>query len=347
MQRPTSWLLVLAITAPLALLLACVLVFPQLLYPSLTVRDLQGVTDPERRVELRQAQSQLQNNARTLFPQAVAGVVLVAGVAATWWQIQISRKDKSRSGSPEPSTSLVVTSPTCGLAVSTLERIAKNSEIDRSTITEVLVAFVRGHSPWLAGAADSPEPHPTPTVDEDLPWLRDRAPDVQAAMIVLSRRRSGRDERRLDLGLVDLRHAYLARARLSGMRMRHANLARAWMRHIRLEDADLADTDLRQANLEDANLMGTSLRGAYFQQARLKGARLQGASLLGAQLQKADLREADLRNANLDDADLRGSDLRGARLDGASLVRIRADATTIWPEGFDARGGSTPMGDIG
>src|SRR4051812_6626228 len=66
-----------------------------------------------------------------------------------------------------------------------LERIARNSEVDRSPIGEMLAAFVRTHAPWPAGDRDHADPHPTPVVDETMLWLRDRAPDVQAAMVVL------------------------------------------------------------------------------------------------------------------------------------------------------------------
>ena len=70
--------------------------------------------------------------------------------------------------------------------------------------------------------------------------------------------------------------------------------------------------------------------GEVVARANLRGAYLWGANLRGANLWGADLRGANLRGANLWGAYLRGADLRGAR----------ADADTVWPDGFDpaARG---------
>lgn len=39
---------------------------------------------------------------------------------------------------------------------------------------------------------------------------------------------------------------------------------------------------------------------------------------------------------NLESADLRGADLTGTEASRASMVGAVADATTIWPAGFDA-----------
>jgi hypothetical protein len=57
-RRSTTWLVAGSVAGLMALLLACILVFPRLLYPPLSEEDLAGVTHADRRVELRQAQSQ-------------------------------------------------------------------------------------------------------------------------------------------------------------------------------------------------------------------------------------------------------------------------------------------------
>ena len=84
-----------------------------------------------------------------------------------------------------------------------------------------------------------------------------------------------------------------------------------------------------------ANLRGANLGGA-----NLGGADLGGADLGGADLRGAYLRGANLGGANLGDADLGGANLGGAYLGGANLRGARADADTVWPDGFDpaARG---------
>jgi uncharacterized protein YjbI with pentapeptide repeats len=164
---------------------------------------------------------------------------------------------------------------------------------------------VRGHAPWLVGSPGGPE-HPTPVVDEKLPWLTNRAIDVQTAMYVLARRPRYADEPRLLLSRADLRGMYLYQPRLNRAIMRHSNLARSWMPGSRLESSELVDTDFRQANLQGANMAHADLRSAH----------LQGANL---------------RRAILRDADLRGVNLTSAILDEADLTDAEVDDTTIWP----------------
>jgi hypothetical protein len=83
-----------------------------------------------------------------------------------------------------------------------LERIANDSPFDRATIEEVLTAFVRGHSP----SPDADEPSRD---DLNLP-LRYSAPDVQAALTVLGRRKPPTSQpQALDLSETDLAGANL------------------------------------------------------------------------------------------------------------------------------------------
>jgi hypothetical protein len=323
-RRPTSWFVALAIAAVLALLLLCVLVFPRLLHPPLSGADLRGIQSADKRVELQQAQARLQNDARATLLQGVAGVLLVVGVVATWRQVQVSREGQITERFARAVDHLGSDSDDVRLGgVYTLERIAKDSPADRRTVHAVLGAFVRNHAHWVVGAPGGPE-HPSPTVDEQLPWLQHRRPDVQAAMTVLGRRLPSRDPLDLYLSRVDLRRAFLSDAWLANTEMRHANLARAAMRRVHLEDSDLGHTDLRQAWMEQARLTRANLSEAHLQGAKLVGADLRGAKLIGADLQGADLR----------DADLRGADLQGARLEGADLDDAKVDTTTVWPEGF-------------
>jgi hypothetical protein len=313
-RRPTTWLVALAITAVLTLLLLCVLVFPRLLHPPLSPVQLQSVANADRRVELQQAQARLQNDARATLLHGVAGVLLVVGVVATWRQVHVSREGQITERFARAIDHLGSDSGDVRLGgVYILERIAKDSPADRRTVHAVLRAFVHNHAPWPVDPPEGPE-RPSPTVDQQLPWLQHRLPDVQAAMTVLGRRLPSRDPLDLYLSWVDLRRAYLSDAWLAGIEMRHANLARAWMRRVHLEDSDLGHTDLREARMEKARLTGANLSQTY----------LQGAQLIGA----------DLRGAKLTGADLRGTNLHGARLEGADLTDTDVDATTVWPEGF-------------
>jgi hypothetical protein len=198
-----------------------------------------------------------------------------------------------------------------------LERIARDSPRDQSTIEEVLTAFVREHSPRprrlheqnpANGRADKPKRwlaerrklSPDNGVAE-VPGPRVMA-DVQASTTVLGRRQLRPEARRLDLRNVDLRSYELMHAHLEG-----ANLGCAL-----LEEASLWHAHLEGARLHDAHLERADLRHAHLEEASLGDAHLEGADLVQAHLEGADLKDAKLKGA-------------------------RHDSKTIWPEDFDWR----------
>lgn len=368
MRRPAGWLVALVFVVGLALLLASILVVPRLLHPPLSAADLRGIASADKRVELQQAQAKLQNDARATLLQGAAGLLLVAGAVATWRQLGISReqlevvRQQALESDRQAREQLAVIREgqitdrfTRAIeqlgsdklevrlgGIFALERIAKDSEPDRWAIADSLVAFVRTHAPWRAGAPESQDPHPTPTIDERLPWLAERALDVQEAVRVLGRRPPTGEQRQLQLPRVDLRRTWLVGAQLANTALRNTNLAQSWLVEAHLEDSDLVRADLRRVNAKGAHFSRSNLRSAYLGEADLHGARLEQADLLGASLREADLRGADLhgaslRDADLRNADLRGADLRGADLEGATLIGVRVDDTTIWPAGFQPR----------
>jgi hypothetical protein len=105
----------------------------------------------------------------------------------------------------------------------------------RATIEEVLTAFVRGHAPWPPTSPGQPDKD---VALVDLQPPRSWAPDVQAALTVLGRRKppAGQPQRLL-LDATDLRHAYL-------------------------RDADLRDAVFTAARLQGADLTRAKLEGA-------------------------------------------------------------------------------------
>jgi hypothetical protein len=125
-----------------------------------------------------------------------------------------------------------------------LERIAKESAADGATIAEVLTAFIRGRAPWPPARPDQPG-EDTPI--KEIPYLRYRAADVQAALTVLGRQ---------------------------------PNM-------IESQAPNLSDTDLRRADLSNADLQGTRLLGARLQGANVRAAQLQSVNMRHAQLQGA------------------------------------------------------------
>ncbi|MFE2719129.1 pentapeptide repeat-containing protein [Streptomyces mirabilis] len=292
--------------ATLLLIMAAVVWLPRAIYPPLTAHELRAVAIGKEKIELQQAQAQVQNDFRGQLLQGMAGVVVTVGALAGWQQLRLAREGQVADRFSKAIDHLGST--TCDVrlgGIYALERLAKTYPEDQPHITYLLGSFVRERVSWPAGLPNGPE-HPSSDVDRQLPWLSSRHPDVQTAMWVLGRRNVHEDEQTLYLSRVDLRRASLTGARLDKANFRHANLASAW-----LVDAVLADTRLVNADLRRANL--------------------QGASLARADLRGAHLQDADLQRAILRGADLRGTDLTGAQLDGADLSDANHDGTTVWP----------------
>jgi uncharacterized protein YjbI with pentapeptide repeats len=344
-----GWLL--AGLALVAILFAAVLVASRLLYPPLTDRELDRhqVTDGKERIELKREQEKLQNDARGTLLQGLGGAVLVLGAYFTWRQVQTSRTqlqqnadatrnqlkltrdqlDLAREGQlTERFTRAIDQLGSDHLDVSlggihALERIARDSDIYRATIGEVLSAYVRGHAPWPPTKPGQP---PVDAPIDGLPRLRESAPDVQAAVTVLGRGGfAPATPTPLDLARVDLRRARLDGANLQGAMLVGANLQGAMLDGANLQGADLSGANLQGADLSGAYLQGAVFDSANLQKAELRKAHLQKvrffyANLDDAVLADANLQGADLRHAKLQgDANLRGADLQDAVLEGANL----------------------------
>jgi len=312
MNRRTIWIAALTASGFFVIVVAGIVLIPRFLYPPLSATDLHGVGNAQARIELQQAQFRLANDARSSILQSCVGLLVVIGAAATWWQVHVSRESQITERFTRAVDQLGRENVNVRIGgIYALERIAKNSAADRDPIQFLLGAYVRNKLQWRVGAADGPE-HPTAAVDEQLPRMRVRAPDVQAAMGVLGRRPRSRDDQVVYMSRVDLRSISLRDARLTGAQFRHTNLARATLAGAQLDRTDLTDADLRQTVLQDTNLNGANLSRAH--------------------LQGADLRRADLRGA-----DLRGTNLSDTILDGTVLTGAEADAATIWPTGLNAQ----------
>ncbi|HEX6347034.1 pentapeptide repeat-containing protein [Umezawaea sp.] len=308
-----------AVVLLVLVVVASLKVLPPLFYPDLTDAELRGVAGAEVRVQLQQAQGQLQNNVRSALLQLTAGLLVVIGAAATWWQVQVNREGQLTDRLTRAVEQIGSANADVRIGgIYALKRIAENSPADRDTVQFILGAFIRNNSPRGDDAGDGELP-------EERRWLLVDHPDIQTAVEVLaqrisfprhradrpSTRRRFPDDTKLYLSRVNLRGVQVHRGGLINTQLRHSDLAHSWMRGTVLDGSDLKSADLR----------GSFLRETSFVDTNLALARLSGS----------DLREADLRRADLRGADLRDADLTGARLEGAL-----ADATTSWPADVDA-----------
>ena len=312
----------------------CVAVLPQRLYPSLSNADLAGLS-PADQAARREGRDKPQNDARTTLLQALAALLVLsgAGIGATVTlrqvrtsreQLELAREEAKRNDErlreqiaiaqegqiTERFTRAVDQLGQPGSdrldvrlgGLYALERIGHDSPTHRLAVLEILTAFIRSYAPWpprLPGQYNADAPI------NQVPELQIRTPDIQAALTIIGRRSTQKDDPHLDLNQTDLRKAYLGGANLSGVRLRKANLTRAV-----LERADLTEAMLGAANLTGAMLSGADLTGAV----------LDGADLTGAQLRTANLTEAQLGEANLTEAWLHDA---------------LANRKTVWPAGWD------------
>ncbi|MBF6083880.1 pentapeptide repeat-containing protein [Nocardia cyriacigeorgica] len=210
-----------------------------------------------------------------------------------------------------------------------LERLAKDSPRDHSTVFEVIAAFLRTQT--NAGNCRSAG------FGEQ---ARRAAPaDVDAATRVIARRAAESDRDPLDLSGTCLSFGQFADGTLTGARLMNTNLARADLTRAKLTSAIIVDADMGAALLIGADLSRVTGHHANLGNANLGGANLNEASLGGADLKSAWLFDANLANASLYDANLAGArlagaNLTGADLTGADLTGIAYDNRTRWPAGF-------------
>jgi hypothetical protein len=228
---------------------------PERVHPPLTEAQLRGLT-PDQRLQRQQEQGKLQNEVRTALLQGLVqgtvGLLALTGAAIgasiAWRQHQetrrhqLSNEELTREGQITDRFTRAVDQlgsdqldVTLG-GIYALERIAKDSPIDRATIAEILTAHVRGFAPWPPPEGDGEYADTYPL--DRLPRLAERSSDVQAALTALGRMPSG-DRGRLDVRWTDLRRADLAGGCFAGAHFDGAHL----------EEADLFGAHLERAML--------------------------------------------------------------------------------------------------
>jgi uncharacterized protein YjbI with pentapeptide repeats len=234
-------------------------------------------------------------------------------------------------------------------AVYALERLARDSPRDQSSIMETLSTFVRRSVAHTLDPNLSPYKAICPHTSESV------AADVQAALRAIGRRDTtqdsntsinlsrtclrgttlneanlaGVDMTAADLSGVDLSGANLDGAHLYTATLREANLRKANLRGANLVAADLFAANLQETDLTDADLGVADLAGAAFDGARIRKADLGGADLFNSTLTGADLTGANLDGVDVSDAFLSDADLTGANLCGALLSGTQLDGANL------------------
>jgi hypothetical protein len=307
-------------------LIVWAVVMPGRLAPPLRGSDLAGVRDVKARLEAIDARTRLHHDLRNGALQLLTVLAVLVGAGLGFRQLAEDRdqasKDRDQAIQDRQLTRQGQASERFTRAIDQLgssrvetriggiyglDQIAEQTPENTGPVGEVLLA-------WLNSRPRRREPSGN--------FLREDAPDVQAALTVLT---GGQRYSTIVANRLDLQGMALARADLRGADLTGAHLDDANLNHAQLDGANLREAFLRRAQLREALLRGADLGFAFLHGADLRGANLTGVDLTGAILDRTDLRGAFLHGAFLDGALLDGADLRGAYF----------DAKTRWPAGFN------------
>lgn len=262
------------------------------------------------------------NEARKTVAQIVGGVVvLVAGASTAWLtlrrvnalerQVALAAEGQVTERLSRAIEQLGATSDAGPIpeiragGVFSLERVAKESEASFEPVFQIVMGYLRTHSPRLADTDQQERDSLRVDIDAALSALERLVPlRPRSTSLVLPR---------VHMPGANLRGANLLRANLGGADLSMADLLGADLRVVNLVGANLSSAELTGADLRVANLSRASLRGAHLRWARI------GTNLTGADLSHADLCEADLSWADLTGANLTGADLSSADPPGPVL----------------------------
>jgi Pentapeptide repeats (8 copies) len=331
---PGSAVLVVGLAAMLGLLAAWVLILPRQLAPPLPAETLAALGDRDR-LELSDGRLKLQNDLRTTALQAIAGLAILAGAILAFQQLSEDRQQSTaaRELAVQGQASERFTRAIDQLGsdrtevrvggIYGLEQIARQAPDNRLAVIEVLVAYLHRSSPRLAES----------TTDRSVNVVGP-APEAQAAITVLARRRPLVTDRPLDLSNLDL----------SGVRIRGERLHSNPNNPAGSEPDEFGGFGYAYwiGNLRSVNLSGTDLRGATFSEVYLQGADLSGTDLRGADFSLANpapvIVELDPQ------AEQAPGPVEGVvTLDNVDFTGALADSSTKWPTGFDWQAAGVKM----
>jgi uncharacterized protein YjbI with pentapeptide repeats len=260
-----------------------------LLLPSLIVGPWRLLLAPKDQLDAEAA-------IRASLIQILGGVVLVVGLYFTARGFQLAREGHITDRYSKAIEQLGNENADVRIGgIYALERIARDSSVDRDTVVDVLATFVREHT----------------RIDPRTPSKEKVGADVQAALSVLGRRPDVQKEARR----LDLYHAGLNNADLSD-----GDFRGAMFYYCSLEDATFAS-----AKLDGAGLSFCTARTAAFTQSQARGANFVNAKYTNGWFLAADLSDADFYGCDLSGSDFgrRYSERGDPPLRPAILTRAR------------------------
>jgi Pentapeptide repeats (8 copies) len=279
--------------------LGIVIYVPVLLYPPLSSHDLNQLKlAGQVRISEENERLTLQNNARTIIVQFIAGMAVFSGATVAWRQLRHSISDAWIQRDSERQSLLLdqysraiqgIGHGNVGVrlgGIYLLAMLAEKSPKYRRAACQVLNSFVCSHSPW-------PPPETGPSMGASFNRLSElsvRSPDVQSAVTTLG--------------------TYVSK----------------WKG---CETIHLSNCDLRRADLSFGNFAKADLTGAH-----LEWSSLCGATMVGATLCSATFAGADLSGADLSAADLRGAIFSDTKMAKIHLADAIYDNATVWPRGL-------------
>lgn len=268
--------------------------------------------------------------------QLIGGAVLVAGLYFTARGFRLTRQGHITDRYAKAVEQLGHESADIRIGgIFALERIARDSEADRSTVIEILSAFIREHT--RAGVR-TPKREPVTA-------------DVQAALTVLGRRPGSESEdHRIDLYHSGLTEATLSDGDWRGVMFYYSNLTGASFAGARLDGAGLSFcrsdkiTAFTRASARGAHFVNATYTHGWFLAADLTDADFYGCDLSGSDfgrryaeegvppLPPAIMTNVRLTRARLDGTNLRGVDLSTVRgMQPEQLAAAITDENTIAP----------------
>ncbi|HEX8738235.1 MAG TPA: pentapeptide repeat-containing protein [Pyrinomonadaceae bacterium] len=267
------------------------------LIPKWQVRTLKNKKGGANQSEfdLEKERIKLRDDTRKTLAQIIGGAFFVLGLFVTYYTFDLNRQGQELNREAQVTdrfSKAVALLKEDDVSVRlgglyALERVAKDSPKDHTTVMEILAAYIRERSKEQREQFIKDKEPANPTILPEAEGFYELpAPtDVLAAATIINRRTWENDKKDFvfDLSGANLRYADLRNAHLSDtnfivVNLRQANLSFADVSDVIFNEADLSNADLSGADLRNAIFDPTSLYGTDFTSADLRGAKL-GTSL--------------------------------------------------------------------